>query len=187
MHYACLVVGPDPDRQLAPFAAHLEVPRYKRFLESVDVLSMAEHFSLPGTDLQALAARLPEWEQAEGGVEDGRLFVWTTANPNTRFDWYEVDGRFAGSLQLQAPPQPGALKRLFGAKPASRVNQARKAEIVATPLLSEPPAALLRGGVWEQCPLTTDTAELQKWKERFTELFAAIPDDELLTIVDLHQ
>jgi hypothetical protein len=187
LHFACLVVGPDPDRQLEPFAGHLEVPRYKRFPDHEDVVSMAEHFSLPATDLHALAARLPEWEQAEGGVEDGRLFVWTTANPNSRFDWYEVGGRFAGCLQLQAPPQPSALKRLFGAKPTSRVNQARKAEIVQAPLLSDPPAALLRDAVWVESPITSDTAELQKWKERFAELFAAIPDDELLTIVDLHQ
>ncbi len=42
VHYACLIVGPDPDLQLEPLSEHLEVPRYKLFLDAADIKLMAE-------------------------------------------------------------------------------------------------------------------------------------------------
>jgi hypothetical protein len=70
MHYLCLVVGADADEQLTPFADYLKVDRYQEFLSQTDVVSMAEHFHVLATDLETLALKMPEWQRAEGGVEN---------------------------------------------------------------------------------------------------------------------
>ena len=186
MHYPGMIVGPDPDAQLEPLADHVQVPRYKLFLEARDVALMSQQFSMPESDLAALAARMPEWMESEGGVEDGRLFQWSTENPQSKYDWYQRGGRFTGSLQLKQPQQPAGWRRLFGAKPKDRVDQARKSEIQPELLLANPPTAVLLDGVWHECPFTSEPAELERWSRRFAELFASIPDDALLTIMDMH-
>jgi hypothetical protein len=186
MHYVCLVVGPDPETQLEPFSDGLEVPRYKSFLDADEITLMAEHFSLPASDLAALAARMPEWEHAEAGVEDGRLFRWSTSNPHSKYDWYERGGRFTGYLRLKQPRQPAGWRRLLGGKPNDRVDQARKGDVDEAPLLADPPAALLVAGVWHESAIISDQAELEKWRRQFAELFVPVPADALLTVVDLH-
>jgi hypothetical protein len=186
VHYPCMVVGADPDGQLEPFSEHLALPRYKAFLDASEIKLMAEHFLLPESDLAALAAKMPEWEEEEGGVADGRLFRWSTANPDSKYDWYVVGGRFPGCLRLKQPVQPSGWRRLFGAGPKDRGNQARKADIQQDLLLADPPTALLFEGRWHECPFTSDAAELEKWRTQFAGLFASIPDDALLTVVDMH-
>ena len=186
VHYACLIVGPDPDQQLEPLSEHLEVPRYKSFLDAADIKLMAEEYSLAESDVAALAAKMPEWEQSEGGVEGGRLFRWSTENPHGKFDWYKVGGRFSGYLRLRQPVQPAGWRKLLGAKPIERVDQARKRDIQPAPLHADPPAALLVNGHWHECPLTSDASELEKWNRRFAVLFASIPDDALITVMDMH-
>lgn len=186
MHYACMIVGPDPEQQLEPFSEHLEMPRYRDFMDQDDIQLMAEHFSIAPTDLGSLAAKMPEWAGAEGGIEDGRLYRWSTANPKSKYDRYQLGGRFPGYLHLKEPRQPTGWRKLFGAKPKTRVEQARKAEILDPPLLADPPAALLLSGEWYECPFTSDPAVGQRWKEQFASLFKTVPVDALLTVMDLH-
>jgi hypothetical protein len=136
--------------------------------------------------LAALAAKMPEWTEAEGGVEDGGLFRWSTSNPHSKYDWYEMSGRSSGYLRLKEPSQSEGWRVLLGAKPTHQVNQARKTDIQQEPLLADPPTALLLDGLWHECPFTSDAAELEKWRRQFANLFASIPDDLMLTVVDMH-
>jgi hypothetical protein len=181
-----MVVGPEPDRQLEPFSENARVPRFKEFLDVQEIRLMAKHFSLPEADLHALARKMPEWAEDEAGIEEGRLFRWSTSNPQSKYDWYERGGRFAGYLRLEHPAQPTGWRRLLGARPTDRVDQARKADVEVQSILSDPPAALLVAGVWHECPITSDAAELEKWRQQFTSLFNQVPPDALLTIMDLH-
>ena len=186
MHSICLVVGDGVEKQLEPFADYLEVGRYKAFLEPDGVASMASNYGIAATDLQSLAAKMPDWQQAEGSVEDGRLFYWSTANPNSKFEWYKVGGRFSGYLHLRQPVPPSVFGRLVGKRPLDRVDRAAKRDVDAQALLADPPAALLMDGTWNECPLTSDRAALAGWNRQFAELFARVPDDAMLTVVDIH-
>jgi hypothetical protein len=186
VHYLCLVVGADADEELTPFADYLKVDRYKEFLSETDVVSMAEHFHVLATDLQTLALKMPEWQRAEGGVESGRLFFWTTDNPQAKFDWYEEGGRFNGYLQLAVPVAPTGWRRLFGARTKDRANRALKRDVKLEPILAAPPAALLWNGQWRECPITTDHEQIETWNQRFREMFAEIAGDSWLSAIDIH-
>jgi hypothetical protein len=181
-----MIVGPDPEKQLEPFADHVEVERYQEFLTAADVSLMAEEFALSPTDLAALARKMPEWQGEEGGVADGRLFFWTKSNPQSKYDWYALGGRFDGFLRLRHPAPVSAWRRLLGGKPSDRANQARKGQVDTEALVANPPSALLMDTVWRECPFSSDPAVVDGWKREFALAFAPIPEDALLTIMDLH-
>lgn len=186
MHFLCLVVGDDPHEALKPFADYLELPRRREFLDAEEVASMAEEYRLPLDDLDALAAKMQEWAREDGGVESGRLFRWSTSNPQAQYDYYKIGGRFDGYLELLHPRPPGLLGRLFGAKAKSRVNLARKSEVDLEAIRNDPPAALLLDGQWHECPISTDPETLTEWNVRFARMLDAIAPDALLTVVDVH-
>lgn len=186
MHSLCLVVGDDPERQLARFSTEIEMPRHKEFLDGEEIADMAEQYEVAATDLDALAVRMPEWTDAEGGVENGRLFKWSTANPDGRFDWYKIGGRFSGYLRLTNPAKPSGFRRMLGAKDNDTADQARKSEIRVDLVLSDPPGAILLGDTWHEGDITLEAPAGDAWKQRFAELFKTVPPDALLTVIDVH-
>ena len=186
MHGLCIVLSDQPDDALAPFADHLKVEKYRSYLEPSDVTSMAEHFGLSAQDLSTLAAKLPEWHGSDGGIDGGRLFVWSTENPQAKYDWYQVGGRFSGYFRLTEPVPAPWWRRLLGKGSIDRANRAVKRQVDATAVLADPPAALLVDGAWHECPLTTDEQQLNAWRSEFAALFERVPTDAVLTAVDIH-
>jgi hypothetical protein len=107
-------------------------------------------------------------------------------NPEAKFDWYEIGGRWKGFLQLRAPRLQ---KRLFGflaPRKESRTNTARKHEIDSDALLADPPAAVLFRGQWHEGPIQLDGPPDVEWASQFRNIYNQIPDDAQLTIVDIH-
>jgi hypothetical protein len=41
---------------------------------------------------------MPEWNGSEGGVDQRGLFALRTHDPNAKWDWYEIGGRWDGQL-----------------------------------------------------------------------------------------
>jgi hypothetical protein len=106
--------------------------------------------------------------------------------PEAKFDYFGVGGRFADTLPLK---EPRPLRRLFGLLPAghtTRATTARKSEIDEPALLVDPPAALFFRNQLHECPLSTDPAQLTSWQAHFRTLFARIPADAVLRMVDAH-
>jgi hypothetical protein len=186
MHTFMLVTGDKIDEQLLPFSVHTQVEPYESFLSDEDIQSMAEHYGVPATDLAALATKMQDWQSAEGFVRDGRLGYISTHNPKGRHDWYQVGGQWADTLRLR---QPRPVRRFFGLIPAGstlRATTATKAEIDQQALLADPPAALLFRGEWFASPIFAQGDAEAKWRTEFSEHFSRIPDDTLLTVVDVH-
>ncbi len=106
--------------------------------------------------------------------------------PDSRWDYFGIGGRFEGALPLR---QPRKLRRFFGLLPAgetSQVSVAKKAEVHAESFLADPPAALYFRGKLYECPLDADADGLKRWQEEFRKLYADIPDETKLQIVDAH-
>jgi hypothetical protein len=106
MHYCTFVIiGPkgDPDAlvagALAPFDEALAVPPYREYLQPFDIERMASHYKLDRNDLNALAERMKHWTGRPGGVDQRGLYFATTNNPQCRWDWYEIGGRWSGFLK----------------------------------------------------------------------------------------
>lgn len=110
-HYTCLVILPkdqqpaderDAERAieplLAPYDENTGVEPYKRHYDDDEVARMAEHYKIDPADLSALAAKVPDWEGREGGVDDQGLYYLSTYNPKSKWDWYAIGGRWHGDL-----------------------------------------------------------------------------------------
>lgn len=106
MHYCTFVIiGPegDPDeivaKTLEPFDEELKVPPYRKHLEAYEVARMAGHYKLDRHNLHGLAAWMQEWTGNPGGVDRRGLYYTTTFNPDGRWDWYEIGGRWDGFIK----------------------------------------------------------------------------------------
>lgn len=91
MHFVTLIIGPDPERQLEPFnenlgGAGLEFQDQTEHLNFVlSQLSVSER---AGSTLDSLAQTFG-FEQRNG--------VWGYwSNPNAKWDWYQLGGRWSG-------------------------------------------------------------------------------------------
>lgn len=137
-HFSVLVIGENPEGQLAPYDENLEAPRYKRYEEASTTefpRSTAAEDGVDPSDDHAVAAYLnKKWGEEDGRyeVDDVGLYQWTTYNPQSKWDWYELGGRWTGHLLVKEgvtnavvgrpglmtpPPKPG------------RADQARKGDI----------------------------------------------------------
>jgi hypothetical protein len=106
MHYETFVIiGGDDDpepavaRALEPFDEALEVEPYRAYLSASDIDRMAQHYGIPPTNLLALAGKMRDWRGAEGGVDARGLYAVVSYNPNGTWDWYEIGGRWEGSIK----------------------------------------------------------------------------------------
>lgn len=135
-HFPVLVIGPDVDGQLAPYDENLEVEEHKEY-EMVDADSWTGKHLVekdPDLDLNDQAA-VVEALEAKGfgtyGFDDDGIFRLSTYNPESRWDWYQVGGRWTGYFKLKEGAQghtgkPGLMTE---APPEGWVDVARKVDI----------------------------------------------------------
>ena len=106
--------------------------------------------------------------------------------PDSRWDFFGIGGRFEGALPLKQPRQ---MRRFFGLLPAgntSRVSVAKKSEIDEQAFLAAPPTAIFFKDRLYECPLFAEGETLADWQAEFRRIFAEIPDETTLHIVDAH-
>ena len=121
-HYTVLVIGEDVERQLAPFDENIEMPEYKNDIVSEDEKkSFTETYTNfeEGKDYGAKSeeeakqnSKLSfeelykkygkDWNGSRWRKETNRVWAnYSTYNPDSKWDWFEIGGRWAGSLKLK--------------------------------------------------------------------------------------
>lgn len=118
MHFLTYVlVAPRGDIETAvaaalrPFSDEFPVKPWKRRLGPREAEAMAKHYRLPTAATHKLAQHMRDWCRSEGGVDGEGLFALMTCNPETRFDWYEIGGRWRGKLTNNVAPCRELLRR----------------------------------------------------------------------------
>lgn len=129
-HFTVLVIGNDPEAQLAPYDENISVEPYKMYVDaSTTEWPRSSAAGVDGTDDHAVAACLnAKWGEKTYHVDDIGLFEWSTYNPKSQWDWYSLGGRWTGHFLLR-PGSTGATGRMgLGDIPAKRgwVDAARK-------------------------------------------------------------
>lgn len=101
MHYCMFVmIGLHTDTEfavfeaLAPFDEQLKVAPFRDHLDLTEVRMMAKHYSLDSANLHELATHMNDWRGRTGGVDREGLYSLSTGNPDGRWDWYEIGGRW---------------------------------------------------------------------------------------------
>jgi len=89
------------EEMLEPYDENTEVPRYKKHFNEKDIKKMAEHYKIEPSNLEALAEKMKDWYGSEGGIDEKGLFYWSTYNKQSKWDWWEIGGRWSGMLKLK--------------------------------------------------------------------------------------
>lgn len=103
-HYAVLVIhkeDQDIEELLAPYSEHLKVEPYLKYTVDEAIAYIKEH-CVPYNDyLKEYADRhLIDWFAENEGLLIKQGGLYSTYNPNSKWDWYSIGGRFDGDLDL---------------------------------------------------------------------------------------
>lgn len=101
MHYSVYVFIPkegdieeDVTKRLRLYGDEHDVPPYKEYVDRDEIAAMALHYGLKKTDRKALVLHMESWRGCPGGIDAKGLFAVKTMNPQAKWDWYEIGGRW---------------------------------------------------------------------------------------------
>jgi hypothetical protein len=175
-HSTVLVIGEDPEAMLAPYSEELEVEPYRRY---EDVNSPQEHWLFDKLVAEQGLAADAGWaafvaarsERYPGDDERyfldeemDRVYQLSTYNPLSRWDWYQLGGRWTGYFDLRpgATGQVGEPGLMTSRARGRRVDQARKRDIDFG-AMRERHAADARREIREVLAVLKDQPPLMPW------------------------
>lgn len=103
-HFAVMVAGQDIEELLAPYDENLETEPYLKG-EVDDFSSFREHYLKIYPEDSELSDILlyekygEDWNSNTWKCEDGKWIEYSTYNPDSKWDWWKVGGRWSGFLK----------------------------------------------------------------------------------------
>lgn len=109
-HFTVLVIGPDPEKQLAPFDENLDTPEYcKGEVSEEEKERFVDYYTRNGENPDGLdydglyPIKGKDWDGGKN-KKNPTTGVWeefSTYNPKSKWDWYQLGGRWSGLLKLK--------------------------------------------------------------------------------------
>ena len=210
-HFVGLCFGSYWDHDLEQYAEDLEVEAYveqtkeeaisnvqrnhrKRYLEAIKALQVDNLKSQSMAFYQSIVDQGPSLSREEAWKEvlswdyelDENENLLSTYNPNAKWDWYCVGGRWNGFLVLKERAEDGSI---------IEVNEAYFNEI-DWDYMKEwnriPFCFVDEDGEWYEkgemgwFAITTNEVDKDTWQDTFKEYLSTVEDDCLVTVVDFH-
>ena len=212
-HFSVLVVGDDVESQLEPFVE--EVDEDSSYAEIILKVKKDEAEEYRKTQLGMDFWKKPEKQDEKekllkesivafmkeycGLIQDKNNDWGYLGNPNAKWDWYQIGGRWAGSLLFKegkkgTKGEPSLLMKDFeytensadqGIKKDIDLEKMRKEDIIPT-------FAILIDGKWYQegemgwFGMASNLKDSKEWHKEFDKLLEKVSGNKLLTIVDCH-
>ena len=126
-HFSCMVIGDNPERLLQPFHEYECTgikDKYVKFVPTTE--NIEEEFAKHKGDYKSLSGFASDYY----GYEKNEEGVWgRKTNPNAKWDWYQLGGRWSGSIIRLKPEAQGVVGNpgVFGNSVG--VDSARKGDI----------------------------------------------------------
>ena len=121
---------------------------------------------------------LNHWHRVDNPLQQG---YWT--NPNSKWDWYTLGGRWSGMIKLKKGKMgkqgnAGVFDNQVG------IDQAKKGDIANFKELI--PFAVLKDGKWYERGQFVVSKEKDEWNIEVRKLVQNLPNDTLISIYDYH-
>lgn len=108
-HFAVMVIGENPEKQLAPYDENIEVPQYCAEEVSEEQINRLRDYYSDDTSGYA-SFEIYAWEEEKYmRGEDGVWRRYSTYNPKSKWDWYQLGGRFSGAFIKLKPNATGIM------------------------------------------------------------------------------
>lgn len=137
-HFTVLVIGEDYEQQLAPYDEEIQVAPYRDYADESDMkmyrrVYREEHDGADPPSDEELAAFMAEhWEEKIAADEKG-IYRLSTYNPNSKWDWYSVGGRWRGYFKIKPGVAVGTSQvgraGAFDNEPENDADVVRKGEV----------------------------------------------------------
>lgn len=202
-HYAVLVIGDNPEMQLEPFDENLSVEPYlmgevtdmtkQRMLDYYNKL----HNNKYTTFDECYAENGDDWDGNRcQRDENGVWYEYSTYNPNSKWDWYSLGGRWSGCFIKLKDGASGTIGfPSLVCENKAGVDQAYKSDIDFDKINKKNfiPYAVLYEGEWISRGdmgwwgiTLTDHYTDEEWEAKVWELIDRTEDDTLFSFYDLH-
>ena len=100
-HYAVLVIhneNQNIEKLLAPYSENLQVEPYLKYKHDDALKALRDEYGYEEEEIDDALLESFVKEYSSYSLKDGD--VYTTYNPNSKWDWYSIGGRFDGELEL---------------------------------------------------------------------------------------
>lgn len=186
-HFTCLVIGEDHETALQPFHEFECTGTNDQYVQDVDVTDECRENGLDWRGLEDKTVTSLDALDKEGAHKYGYALVDAAGNlvkavnrtnPNKKWDWWVVGGRWSGFLKLKpgrsgAVGGPGLLGAHF-AKGADRADQAKKGDIDFAGMRDE--AGAKAGARWDHAHAIIGEQTWEAWpavRDRLKDIDAA--------------
>ena len=163
-HYAVLVIhkeDQDIEELLAPYSEHLEVEPYFKYTVDEAIDYIKEHYVPYNDYLKEYTDRqLIDWFAENKGLLIKQGGLYSTYNPNSKWDWYSIGGRFDGDLDLTDEGIEEAIN--YPNNPQWFKNMSREEQIEHVKWVNTAPLKYIK---WFTPLSEEDKAELKRWWE----------------------
>jgi hypothetical protein len=127
---------------------------------------------LTWSDDEIYADEIKNYEPNEIGSEGE---VYSDSNPNSKWDWYSLGGRWSGLIELNNSKKvDSAIK-----KNISNLN-----DIICVSIIKD--GKFYENGRMGWWGFVSDEKDESEWENEFKKLISDLPDDTLISIYDLH-
>lgn len=197
-HYVAMVIGDDPEKQLAPYDENIKVDEYvdgvvseedkQRMLDYYKCDDFEKCYSEHGEDWND-----NHWKKNEEGV----WCEYSTYNPKSKWDWYLLGGRWSGAIiKLKKGATSGIEGEASWCSSGQGCDAALKKDIDFDAMYAEDeefaPYAVVKDGEWyargemHWFGVSDDKMTCKEWSDKVKELIESLPDDTLISFYDLH-
>jgi len=214
-----MVIGEDPEDQLARYDENIEIDPHvihevdeinkRRF---VDFFLQKKSTNTPGKPTEADPYGEENWDDNIENIDDvfedfykqyggdwngnswkkndeGIWEEWSTYNPDSKWDWYELGGRWSGIIKLKEGTE-GQKGRagVFGNEVG--IDQAQKGDITNIDEIKT--FAVVKNGEWHEngkmgwFGAVTDEKAKDEWDNEIENLLEDVSEDTLISIYDCH-
>ncbi|NCN08902.1 MAG: hypothetical protein GW938_03545 [Leptospira sp.] len=100
-HYALVVIGLSVHEQIAPFYIHSEAEGYPMYLQEFEILKIEKTYSVNRNNILEFSKALEDFTKMNSGYNDDGYYYLSNLNPNGKWKYYEIGGRWSGILRLK--------------------------------------------------------------------------------------
>lgn len=202
-HFAVLVIGANINEQLAPYDENIEAAPYPVEVSEDEIKRMVDYYKRNGIEYPTIEELVSSKGVDWGGCEmkrdtDGKWVRMSTYNPKSKWDWYEIGGRYAARLRVKEGVEFEEPNFSWG------WDENVKKEVLSKRLtdsalvkdienLDELSAyAVVKDGNWYEkgemgwFGISTNEVSDEEWRNELKKLLTNLSDDTLITYVDCH-